>query len=238
MATPHITLLVPVCSRNQAYAALEDIPFLKRLYASFLQTAEFDKYTYTFYIGFDDDDDFYKTHRHALQAINPQFQLIELSGCQHAPAFAWNKLAAAAMQQSATPYTYFFQVGDDVVLLRPGWTTAFVERLVAHGNKGVVGPCNRVNYYQRVNHGRPYVIENAFVHRTHLQVFDTFFPATIRNWYCDDWMTRVYDDIYHEILLDYPCENSIVDARYTIAHPENFEVLVANGKARLQTVNS
>jgi hypothetical protein len=240
MALTEIAVLVPVCSRNQTYTSLEEIPFLKRLYASFLQTAEFGEYNYTFHIGYDDDDAFYKTNRDAFQAINPQFHLYELSGCQHAPAFAWNKLAAAAASD-ATPYEYFFQVGDDVVLLQRGWTSAFVDRLKAHANLGVVGPCNRLNYFQRVNHGRPYVIENSFVHKTHLSVFDTFFPPTIRNWYCDDWITRVYTDTYREILLDYPCENSIVDARYAIAHPANFEGLVAEGKTRItayQKVNS
>lgn len=227
-----IALLIPVCSRNQNYSSIEDTPFLKRLYPSFLHTSESRTFQYTIYIGYDDDDLFYKTHARELKNVDPRIQIYELSGCQHAPAFAWNQLAAIA-SANEIPYEYFFQIGDDVVLQQPGWTTAFVERLSNHKNLGVVGPCNKVNYYQRIHHGRPYVIENAFVHRSHLSIFSTFFPPTIRNWYCDDWMTRVYADTYNEILLEFPCENSIVDARYAIVSPTNLEELVGAGKAAI-----
>lgn len=228
----HIALLVPVCSRNQHYRFIEETPFLTRLYPSFLQTSEPSPFQYTIFIGYDDDDGFYKTHAQEFKNIDPRIRVHELAGCQHAPALAWNQLAAIAAAD-AIPFEYFFQVGDDIRLQQIGWTTAFVERLSAHKNVGVVGPCNKLNYYGRVNNGRPYVIENAFVHRSHLSIFPTFFPPTIRNWYCDDWMTRVYEETYREILLEFPCENTIIDTRYAIATPANLEGLVAAGKAAI-----
>ena len=111
----NVAILVPVCSRNQTYESIDDIPLLKNLYPSFLNTKE--EYNYKFFIGYDDDDLFYIENSKKLN-----FDSYALSGCQHAPATAWNKLAEIAFKDEIK-FNYFFQVGDDVILEKGGWTS-------------------------------------------------------------------------------------------------------------------
>lgn len=221
----NVAILVPVCSRNQTYESIDDIPLLKNLYPSFLKTKE--EYNYKFFIGYDDDDLFYIENSKKLN-----FDSYALSGCQHAPATAWNKLAEIAFKDEIK-FNYFFQVGDDVILEKGRWTSHFIKRLQDNGNIGVVGPCNLVNYTQRKNAGRPYVIENAFVSRNHIEIFGYFFHPSIKNWYCDDWITQVYSNIFSEIQVEYTCRNTIIDKRYSVAGCPQIKQLVAEGFNRI-----
>ena len=224
-----IAILVPICSRNQTYNSIVDIPLIKKLYPSFENTKD-EEHDYTFFIGFDDDDKFYIEHNNELKHITSHIYM--LSGCQSAPATAWNKLADLAYNDK-TKYDYFFQVGDDVQLVKTGWTNRFISKLSDNDNIGVVGPCNLVNYYQRVNQGMDYVIENSFVHRTHMDIFGYFFYPFIKNWYCDDWMTQIYKKYFSEIQVDMECCNSIVDSRYKIEQVPLIKQYILEGSRKI-----
>ena len=49
-------------------------------------------------------------------------------------------------------------------------------------NLGVAGPLDTTN--ERI-------LTHAFVHKTHVEIFDAFFPATFKNWWSDDWISQV-----------------------------------------------
>ena len=223
----NVSILIPVCSRNQTYSCFEDTPFMKKFYPSFLATKS-SSVTYNIYIGYDDDDVFYVENINKFKLITEN--LFCLSNCQHAPAKAWNILAEKAYSTS----DYLFQIGDDVILETPGWTEHFIDRLASNNNIGVVGPCNMINYNQRRNGGKPAVIENAFVSKRHFEIFGYFFHPSIKNWYCDDWISRIYDSYLSEIQLNYTCSNTIVDARYRIETPSNFYTLVNDGVLKIK----
>jgi len=206
-----IAILVPVCSRNQRYTCLQDTDLYKNLLPSFEQTNE-SQFEYTFFIGYDDDDEFYKANKNKFP---PSFKCFELYNCQQSPPAAWNQLAKHAYNDSVL-YDYFFQVGDDIILQGTNWTSLFISKLKQHNNIGVVGPCYIQNYLGRTLNGNPPVIENAFVHRTHLDIFGYFFPASFKNWHCDDWISRVYDSFFSEIQLSIPCVNGVLGNRYQI----------------------
>ena len=222
-----IAILVPVCSRGYTYTSILETPFFTRLYPSFQKTKE-DGYTYTFFIGFDDDDTFYLSNKSELEKVTNQ--VYALSDCQHAPSKAWNKLAEIAYSHPDT-YDYFFQVGDDISLLTSGWTTRFVTKLKEHSNVGVVGPCYLANYHGRVKNGNPPVIENSFVHRTHLDIFGYYFYPKIMNWFCDDWISRIYDSFFSEIQVDIECKNTILGNRYQISNCSQIKEYIAEGKS-------
>ena len=205
-----IAILVPVCSRNQTYGCLEDTPLFKNLLKSFEETKE-NEFEYTFFIGYDNDDIFYKTNKSNFPA---ELKLFELIDCQESPPAAWNQLAKYAYNDHVM-YDYFFQVGDDIIITGQNWTSLFISKLKANKNIGVVGPCYLSNYYGRTLTGNPPVIENAFVHRTHLVIFGYFFPNTFKNWHCDDWISRVYDSFFSEIQVRIECVNGILGSRYT-----------------------
>ena len=160
-----------------------------------------------------ENPEFYKKFEPALM---DDFKTFQLTDCQHAPASAWNKLARIAYYDAEINYDYFFQIGDDVELLTSGWTTQFITKLKEHNNIGVVGPCYKENYDGRIRDGNPPVIENAFVHRKHLDIFGYFFHPSIKNWFCDDWINRIYDGIFSEIQVDIECINTVLGNRYNV----------------------
>jgi hypothetical protein len=92
--------------------------------------------------------------------------------------------------------------------------TNIFSKLKQYKNRGLVGPKNPVNFALRV--GGTQVIENAFVHRSHYTLFETFFHPSIRNWHCDEWLTQIYQGFCsytdEEVLVD----NGCIDKRYQI----------------------
>ncbi len=229
----NIAILVPVCSRGQNYENLSSTPFLKYLYPSFLKHRE--DYNYTFFIGYDDTDEFYTKHINNLLSMcqDVDIKLVELSGCEHKPARAWNTLFKKAYDQK---YDYFYQIGDDVIM-EDAWTNIFIHHLQNNNNLGVVGGCHLANYKGRIASGAPPVIENAFVHKTHHQIFGTFFDERIDNWYCDDWVTEVYKPDYSIHIKDIFVKNVVMD-RYEIRNINNkIGEYIAEGKEKLRDYN-
>lgn len=215
-----IGLLVPVCSRNQSWTTYEECFLHTALWQSF-QTTKSEGYEYVFYIGIDDDDTFFLSHKEKLPGIP-----VLLTGCQHAPARAWNVLFQRAYDDGCE---YFFQIADDVVLETPGWTERYIAKLQENRNLGVVGPCHPENYEGRKQRGQPFVLENAFVHRRHYEIFQTFYPPEILNWYCDDWITRVYEGTMSHMFPDSLVRNlsiRITAQRYTIMNVDLAGLLV------------
>lgn len=219
-----IGLLVPVCSRNQNWKDLGESHIMNYFYPSFVNTKS-EGYTYTIYVGVDDDDEFFLRCSDDMRDMG--FRVVVVSGCQHAPARVWNRLFETAV---ADGNDYFFQIGDDVRLITPGWTERFIHELTTTNGVGVVGPCHYANYHMRMAALKPYVIENSFVSRKHWDTFGYFFHPTILNWFCDDWITQVYRG--GTLCMDIVCENMCVDGRYTIQKEEITE-RVAEGRRRL-----
>ena len=54
----------------------------------------------------------------------------------------------------------------------------------------------------------------SFVSRKHYEIFKFYFPPEIINWFCDDWITKVYWEDLLFPLLDKWCMNSGGAPRY------------------------
>ena len=219
-----VAILVPVCSRAHEWSTLEECFLMTRFLPSFQATKDPD-HKYQLYIGIDDDDEFFLRHRSQLETFG---KVVVVSECQHAPAWVWNKLASVAYEDG---HEYLFQIGDDIVIETPGWTSNFIEKLKSHKNRGVVGPKNPVNFALRV--GGTQVIENAFVHRSHYGLFNTFFHPTIRNWHCDEWLTQIYTGICSQTIEDVIVYNGCIDKRYKI-ESVNVQAQIAEGREKIR----
>jgi len=239
-----IALLVPICSRGQNYIDLSSTSFFTYFYPNLIHTME-NIYQYTIFLGYDSSDEFFTEEViHMLiqmcNIMNRDINVIsvKLNRCEHKPAKAWNKLFKQAILKD---FDYYYQIGDDVVM-ETKWTSKFIEVLRARNNIGVVGGCHNRNYIQRRNIGRPAVIENAFVHKTHYQIFKTFFDENIENWYCDDWLTEVYKPDNSTHLLDVTVMNKVGQGeppRYNIRNiGHSILGLIEKGKHRLVRFNS
>jgi len=218
-----VGILIPVCSRAHSWVDFDECFLVTHFLPAFQSTkGEFD---YTIYIGVDDNDAFFLEHISKLETIGT---VVILNNCNHAPAWAWNKLAQASYDAGDD---YLFQIGDDVILETPGWTDMFIKKLESHRNRGVVGPINPVNAAARG--GQNLVIENSFVHRSHFELFGSFFEPTIRNWHCDEWLTRVYEGVCSHTFPEILVRNGCIDKRYTI---ESIDIRdrVKEGKAQVR----
>jgi hypothetical protein len=97
--------------------------------------------------------------------------------------FIWNGLFEFAVDNG---HDYFYQANDDLRFDTAGWTETFVSVLRSNPilpNLGVIGP---------VDKGNSRILTQSFTHRTHYNIFGYYFPTRFRNWYCDDWMSKVY----------------------------------------------
>jgi glycosyltransferase involved in cell wall biosynthesis len=226
--TTKIALLVPVCSRNHKYESINESQFIKYLFKSFQATRE-QKYEYTVYVGVDSTDEFYMNHLNALADLGTT--PIVLKDCEHKPANAWNKLLERAVKDNNE---YFFQIGDDVEIKTNNWTSTFVEYLKAKNNFGIVGPIDRKALKARSESGKKPVLEQAFFHRTHYDIFGYLFYPQIHNHYCDDWLTETYSDRNAATILDnIECENMTRDERYTSKKVHLLESYILESSLRI-----
>ena len=88
---------------------------------------------------------------------------------------------------------YFYQCGDDVQLLNPGWINHSIETLKSSNNMGVTGPIHKSfsAIYQK-----ELLLTQSFVSRKHMEIFGYYFPNEIINWCVDDWISEVYQPNY------------------------------------------
>ena len=95
----------------------------------------------------------------------------------------WNKLFKIAYDENCD---YFFQCGDDIYFRTSNWINDCISTLKNNNDIGITGPIN--------NNSR--ILTQAFVSRKHMELFGYFFPEEIKNWFCDDWITKVYYSKY------------------------------------------
>ena len=96
-------------------------------------------------------------------------------------------------------------MNDDVEMQTAGWLQSFITTLKSQANVGVTGPTDP----------RRNLLTQAFVHRTHFQIFEPMYPVVFKNWYMDDWMELVYGKLTSPVSTVF-AENSPHPPRYDI----------------------
>ncbi|KAJ8598651.1 hypothetical protein CTAYLR_003043 [Chrysophaeum taylorii] len=215
-----IALCVPMTSRGTEMEGVDQSPLWFNLFASFVESIDWHKnrHEFVFYLGFDRGDALYDTGdawselrgafkiqaKKALKwlgygnwtirrvvdvgrnkggAPDLSLRLFHFDDTLGAPSQAVSGLARRAVSDGAD---YVYQLNDDTILVSKDWLEILVESLRASPlapNLGVAGPLDTNN--ERI-------LTHAFVHRTHLDVFDAMFPPAFRNWWSDDWISAVY----------------------------------------------
>jgi hypothetical protein len=232
-----IALLIPITSRRRKLTAMDECDVLRLFLPSFVETATWEEgVSYDILIGIDDVDPFYGDpgrQRLLLEALRAplanravRVAVHTLEGTAHAPCWSWNELFARAHAAGAD---YFYQMGDDVRLVTAGWARAFsgaLESNPALPGLGVTGPLETV---------AKTILTQAFVSRVHRDVFGTFYPSTFRNWWSDDWITRVYAPEHLFVREDHLVDNVGGIERYEIDRAAEglLDDEVSRGKERL-----
>lgn len=133
-----IGLLVPTLTSNTE-RSFEDVPLVRVLIPSLLKTIEDSEatmFTYKFYIGCDVGDRLYdnSTLKEAFHSVLSRllfgfpvsYTVFSFDNMKGAPARLWSGIAQHAYADGCD---YMYQLNDDLELITPGWTTAFVKTL-------------------------------------------------------------------------------------------------------------
>lgn len=145
----------------------------------------------------------------------------------HAPNhIPFNALMRDAFDAGAE---FLVRVNDDTEFVTPGWVRLGVDALAAFEppNVGVVGPV--------CHEGNTKILTHDMVHRTHLTIFDTYYPPEFSNWFVDDWISRVYGAARTRRHEGWVVKHRLTPRRYTPEERERaqLEVLVEVGVQRV-----
>ena len=152
------------------------------------------------YIAFDAGDRFYDNERQeaiikdwldekvsrplkAGPGIVARHCLLRYENGMRKPGPAFNFMMASAAEDGAD---YLYRINDDTQFVTPQWLPAAIKTLRSYKppNVGVVGPT--------CHEGNTRILTHDLVHRTHLSIFEHYYPPVLSDWWMDDWITRVY----------------------------------------------
>eukprot|EP00607_Mallomonas_marina_P000424 CAMPEP_0182437390 /NCGR_PEP_ID=MMETSP1167-20130531/85012_1 /TAXON_ID=2988 /ORGANISM="Mallomonas Sp, Strain CCMP3275" /LENGTH=635 /DNA_ID=CAMNT_0024630287 /DNA_START=37 /DNA_END=1944 /DNA_ORIENTATION=- len=207
-----ICIAVPMTSKGTEMTSVTESPLWSNLFDSFMKTVDWrsNRMVFAFYLGFDKADDIYDTgdawsemrdhfHNRAVERMRDQqvdnvtieavmnrqlkVKIMHFEHLQGAPTQVVSQLV---LQAYVDNYDYFYQVNDDTSLISPNWAPDLIRALASNpviSNFGVSGPVDTNNEK---------IFTHAFVHRTHIEVFNHLFPPSFKNWWSDDWISTVY----------------------------------------------
>lgn len=174
---------------------------------------ELAKYNVQVLLVFDRGDSFWEkeTVRSWVRKQFPRLTLNFLSinkGIASQSRIPFNEACQAAYEYGAD---YIVRVNDDTEFDVEGWISRGVAKLSEYQHKvGVVGPTDR---------GNKKILTHDMVHRTHMDIFDRYYPEEFDNWWIDDWISGVYGDDRTHMLSDWTVINhsgKTGDMRYKV----------------------
>lgn len=236
-----IGILIPTTSHKRNWNNFEETSFYNIYLNSFLKTYS-PSYSYVFYLIVDDDDPIFAkpiTQEHIIQYVK-QYENLSLKFLSTSDipkgwvTKMWNRAFEEAYKDGCQ---YFFQCGDDICFETNGWVHESIQQLKQHNNIGLTGPIDDGRFVNNnpifMPGGQRFIHTQAFVSRKHMEIFGTFFPEQIKNWFCDDWITHVYYPQHFYILKCY-LKNKGGEPRYDIETNCPWEQLISKGKIQLQ----
>ena len=205
-----VAFLIPITSNHRNWKNILDCYLLNYTFKSFLQTKN-NENEYAFYIGFDHDDTFFINHMNELQQIFNDYSIkLHITLYENIPkghvTIMWNVLYQKAYDDN---YDYFFQCGDDIEFRTQNWINDSIHALQSNNNIGVSGP-NNVDIDNTT-------LTQAMVSRKHMELYGYFFPPSIVNYYCDNWISEVYFPYHSFKLNNHYAPNLGGNPRYNIA---------------------
>lgn len=214
----NISLLIPSTTKGRNWHNIKDTYLYNLTLKTFLLTrCKKDYYSYTVYIGHDDDDAILTNSKEQREIYkfniafpDVSFEFVSMKNIKKGHLTAmWNKLFVLAYNSGND---YFYQCGDDINFKTTGWVTDSIDILEKNRNIGITGPINN-------NHR---ILTQTMVSRKHMDIFGFFFPEEIENWCCDDWYNYVYQPTHFFPLNKHYCVNEGGKPRYIINNDINF----------------
>lgn len=195
-----IGILIPSTSNMRDWETLEETTLYNIFLKTFL-TTYCKEYNYTIYLVIDDDDKIYSNpdnKRKLMRFVNIMTNVdIEFISTKNIPkgwvTHMWNRAFQRAYDDNCD---FFFQSGDDIQFLTNDWVSKSIEKLEEHNGIGLTGPLDlgriKGGNIQSQPGGSRFIQTQSFVSRKHMELFGHYFPLEIKNWFCDDWITKIY----------------------------------------------
>lgn len=198
--------IIAICTltkSSQSWTSLSDTSLHAILLPSIISSIypiEAHKYSIHLYIAADKGDPFWEKHYTHLQQspIIPSWLSVSFSFFQK--EYINNnhhKLPLNSLMQLAfdNDSEYLIRINDDTEFITSGWISHGIAALQSFNppNIGVVGPT--------CNEGNVRILTHDMVHRSHLLIFPTYYPASFSHWWVDVWITHVYQP-HHAIKLE------------------------------------
>lgn len=199
-----IIALIPC--KNHYFNNLENSSLINILYRSL---SNFDISKLTFVIGFDDDDEFFINNKELLQKILPSnFYLHYLNNFDKSYVCIINQLANIAINEYQADY--IFVMADDLEFI----TMDFIDLFVDYLKDKKIGLGHSKDLTNSAG-----ICTHPFVTANHVKYLGYFYPKEIKNWFCDDWITRLYSNLnLTYVTKDYVLKNVLLCKRYNPYH--------------------
>ena len=182
---------VSICAlvkSKKNWKTLDDSRIMHNVIASTCKTTsmEWIDFEVSIFLGADYDDAFWLRHHSTVKhrawtfcGLNVTFHFYQ----KHGNFLPFNQLMRDAYR---TGSEYLVRINDDTEFTSKAWISLGVNALKTFHppNVGVVGPsCSQ---------GNTKILTHDMVHRTHLEIFESYYPVVFHNWYIDDWISHVY----------------------------------------------
>ena len=192
-----IAFLIPITSKGRNWKKVEETYFNQIFIRSLIGTIN-SKFIYRLYLVIDSDDNlFFNENFKNFKVLNLLFGISITKIINHSVEKGhltklWNIAFKRAYDDGCH---YFYQCGDDVQFISPNWVDESIQKLCSNNQIGLTGPLDLGRLNINKDHspgGERFIQTQSFVSRKHMDIFGYYFPEEIRNWYCDDWITKVY----------------------------------------------
>ncbi|XP_053379658.1 uncharacterized protein LOC128548541 isoform X2 [Mercenaria mercenaria] len=174
-----IGILIPSSTRKIKNPLVEKLSLTTICLPSLYKTVE-EEYTYVMYVGIDKGD-YLETVKDKLETMFDKVKAVVTRGRTFTKTV--NAIARVAYEDGMD---YFVRINDDSSMETQNWTSKGISILQNYTppNIGVVGPT--------CHEGNTGILTHDMVHRSHLEIFDFYYPPYFDNWWADDWITKVY----------------------------------------------
>jgi hypothetical protein len=197
---PVVAIGASVTTRGHPDPTTSTLALFQYMLPSLVRTAE-RGFEYWLYISFDQGDPFFAgtpdgPARQAVAAwvdqsvvaalksrgITARFVTLGFKNPMRKPGPVMNFMMKAAFVDGAD---FLYRINDDTEFVDAFASSAVATlRGFTPALLGVVGPI--------CAEGKVTILTHDFVHRTHLEIFPTYYPPVFTDWWLDDWISLVY----------------------------------------------
>ena len=214
----NVKSVVAICAATRSksdWRSLDDTTLQNVLIPSIEKTislADRLKYDVRLYLASDHDDQFWLNNNNSVKT--PDWLSVHV-GFYEVPEhkIPFNPMMRTAYNDGAE---YMVRINDDSEFITSDWLDKAIAKLESYDppNLGMVGP--------NCLEGNTAIMTHDMVHRTHLDIFEDYYPDVFSAWWVDDWISNVYGPKRSTKMMDWMVKHHIHKhgTRYEVQHHE------------------